>query len=97
MLGAEWRGRLLRDFRGRRRKQEENEAAHGHIHEEGLCVESLVKLDNMHGLVEHGVDKHVADRISEEENRFEVVMTFKDNLILLTVPITRAFSFLPLC
>ena len=46
------------------KKQKNNNTTQGHIHEEGLGVESLVKLDNLHGLVEHGVNEGVAERIS---------------------------------
>jgi hypothetical protein len=42
------------------KKQQNYRAGHRHIEKEGLRVESLVKLHNLDGLVEDGIDEEVA-------------------------------------
>ena len=46
-----------------KKKHENGGSGHGHVHEEGLGVESFVKLHNLHGLVEDGIDEHVAGSV----------------------------------
>ena len=43
-----------------KKKTQGSRSEDGKIHEEGLRVKSLVELDNLDGLIEHGVDEEVA-------------------------------------
>ena len=47
-----------------KKKQEDSQAKHADVHEEGLGVEALVKLHNLDGFIEDGVDEEVAGRVS---------------------------------
>lgn len=50
-----------------KKKTQGSRSEDGKIHEEGLRVKSLVKLDNLDGLIEHGVDEEVAGGVSVVE------------------------------
>ena len=42
-----------------KKKTQNSQTEDTDIHEECLCIESFVELDNLDGLVEHGVDEEV--------------------------------------
>ena len=46
-----------------KKKREYTGSTHGDPHEEGLGIEPLVELNDLHRLVEHGVDEHVSGSV----------------------------------
>ena len=68
---------LTSQHREAQKKHEEGSGDHEHPHEEHLRVEALVELDDLHGLVEDGVEVEVAlgvpaVDVKESENQTRV-------------------------
>merc|ERR1711915_448333 len=43
-----------------KKKTQNSQSENANVHEESLGIETLVELDNLDGLIEHGVDEEVA-------------------------------------